>query len=77
VRHKYEGKEAIMKLLLVALAALVFAGCAVVPVPAPVPFGYVSPGVSVDVGVGPVYRGGYGYPYRYYGYRPYGYRYWH
>jgi hypothetical protein len=69
-----------MRLLMVALAALMLAGCAVVPVPAPVPYGgYVAPGVSVGIGVGPVYGGGYRhYPYRgYYGRHPYAYRYWH
>ena len=61
-----------MKVLLVALATLVFAGCAVVPAPVPVPV----PGVSI--GVGPVYGGGYYHrPYRgYYGHYPYAYRYW-
>ena len=60
-----------MKLIMVALAAVLLSGCAVVPVP-------VVPDVSIGVGV-PVYRhGGYRYgPYRrphygrgYYG-RPY------
>jgi hypothetical protein len=50
-----------MKLLWVALAALVLSGCAVVP--APYPYG-VGPEVSVGVGVGvpvgvPVHRHGY------------------
>ena len=54
-----------MKFLWAALAAVLLAGCAVVPTPYP----YASPGVSVGVGVGvPAY--GYGpYPYRGYGYR--------
>ena len=60
-----------MKWVLVALAAVMFAGCAVVP--APYPYAAVpEPGVSVGVGVGvPVYRGGYygHYPYRHGYYR--------
>lgn len=61
-----------MKLLWLALATVILAGCAVVPVP--VPYGYASPGVSVGV---PVYRGGYRrYPYRGYPYR-HGHGYWH
>ena len=61
-----------MKYLLAAVAAIMLAGCAIVPVPVP--------GVNIGVGPGaPVYRSGYPYhrhPYdghRYpYG-RPYGY----
>ena len=51
----------------VALAALMLAGCAVVPV-APYPDPYVAaPGVSIGVGVGvPVYRGGYHHEHGYY-----------
>ena len=71
-------QEDIMKYLWVALAAVLLAGCAVVPVE---PYGYASPSVSVGVGA-PVYRPYYG-PYYggpYYGpyYHPnpyYGYRY--
>ncbi len=60
-----------MKWLWVALAGLLFAGCAVVPA---VPYPYAAvpgPGVSVGIGVGvPVYRGGYyGHPYRHGYYR--------
>jgi hypothetical protein len=78
MRRNNERKEAIMRLLLGALAALMLAGCAVVPVPAPVPYGYAAPGVSVGIGVGPVYGGGYRhYPYRgYYRGYPYGHHYW-
>ena len=65
-----------MKVIWLALAAVLLAGCAVVPVPAP----YASPGVSVGVGV-PVYGPYRGYPYRHrhYPYRhgPYRYRHWH
>ena len=43
-----------MKLLWLAFAAVMLAGCAVVPVPGP----YVAPNVSIGVGV-PVYRHGY------------------
>jgi hypothetical protein len=64
-----------MRYLLAVVAALMLAGCAVVPVPVP--------GVGVGVG-SPVYRSGYpyhrypygGYPYGGYRYpygRPYGY----
>ena len=38
-----------MKVLLVAVAALVFAGCAVVPAPVPVPVPGVSIGVDLAV----------------------------
>ena len=63
-----------MKFLWAALAAMLLAGCAIVPAPYP----YASQGVSVGVGVGvPVY--GYGsYPYHrspYYS-RGYPYRRW-
>lgn len=62
-----------MKYLWVALAAVLLAGCVVVPVE---PYGYASPSVGVGVGV-PVYRpysygpyyGPYYRPYPYYGYR--------
>jgi len=61
-----------MKLLCAALAAMLLAGCAIVPAPYP----YASPGVSVGVGVGvPVY-GHYRYgSYPYHGPR-YPYRRW-
>jgi hypothetical protein len=53
--HRAKG-DVTMKLLWVALAAVLMAGCAVVPAPYP----YAAPGVSVGVGVGvPVYRGGF------------------
>ena len=62
-----------MKLILVALAAVLLSGCAVVPVPAPY---VVGPDVSIGVGV-PVYRHGYRrghYPRRpYYGHGRYPY----
>ena len=60
-----------MKLLWVALAAVLLAGCAVVPAyPDPYVFG---PSVGVGVGVGvPVYRGGYGHYHRHgWGHGPY------
>jgi hypothetical protein len=64
-----------MKFLLAGVAALLLAGCAVVPVPVP------GPGVSVGVGVpAPVYRYGYGhrhYPRGHYGHYPYRGRYRH
>lgn len=47
-----------MKLLWLALAPLLLAGCAVVPAPYP----YAAPGVSVGIGIPapvPVYRRGY------------------
>jgi hypothetical protein len=55
-----------MKLIWVAIAAVLLSGCAVVPVP-------VAPDVSVGVGV-PIYRGGYGHGHyrRHYGHGPYG-----
>jgi hypothetical protein len=57
-----------MRLLWVALAAVLLAGCAVVPAPYP----YAAPGVSVGVGVGvPVYRGGY-HGHRYHRHRYHG-----
>jgi hypothetical protein len=57
-----------MKLLWVALAAVLLTGCAVVPAPYP----YAAPGVSVGVGVGvPVYRGGY-HGHRYHRHRYHG-----
>ena len=63
-----------MKLLWAALAAMLMAGCAIVPAPYP----YASPGVSVGVGVGvPVYGYGYRhYPYYRRGYYGPGYRRW-
>jgi hypothetical protein len=60
-----------MKLLWIALAAVLLSGCAVVPVPYPYA---VAPEPSVGVGVGvgvPVYRRGYyhgSYGRPYYGY---------
>ena len=56
-----------MKLLWVALAAVLLSGCAIVP--ASYPYAAVpEPGVNVGVGVGvPVYRGGY-YRHPYYRY---------
>ena len=60
-----------MKYLWVALAAVLMAGCAVVPAPYP----YAAPGVSVGVGVGvPIYRGGHR-PYYRHGYGHYGHGY--
>ena len=64
-----------MKLLWVALAAVLLAGCAVVPAPYPDPY-VVGPSVGVGVGIGvPVYRGGYGH-YHHPGWRHGPYRRW-
>ena len=52
-----------MKLLWAALAAVLLAGCAIVPA-----YPVVEPSVSVGVGV-PVYHGGYGHRHGYYGHR--------
>jgi hypothetical protein len=62
-----------MKLVWVALAALLVAGCAVVPAPYPYDPYLAAPSVSIGVGV-PVYRGGYGHRHHYRrGHRPHGY----
>ena len=62
-----------MKLVWVALAAVLLAGCAVVPAPNPYDPYVAAPSVGVGVGIGvPVYRGGYG-PHHHHGWghRPY------
>jgi hypothetical protein len=61
-----------MRLAWVVLAAVVLAGCAVVPVPYPYDPYVAAPSVSVGVGV-PVYRGGHGHRHHHHwGHRGYG-----
>jgi hypothetical protein len=59
-----------MRLLWIALIALLLAGCAVVP--APYPAQVYGPSVSVGVYPYPYYYG----PHHYYYVRPYPYRHW-